>query len=163
MAVLNRISDLLIRLLTWIGGFFLVGMIVLTCANILFRWAWVPIRGTFELMGFFGAIVTAFALAYTQKKRGHISVNILIDTFPKKIQKIINTINHTICFFFFSVVAWQVAIKAKILMNTGEVTETLRIIYYPFAYCVAFGCAALALVLFVDLIKSLLPEKEGRS
>ena len=163
MVVLNRISDLLIRLLTWIGGFFLVGMIVLTCANILFRLAWVPIRGTFELMGFFGAIVTAFALGYTQIKRGHISVNILTDTFPKKIQKIINTINHTICFFFFSVAAWQIAIKAKTLMNTGEVTETLRIIYYPFAYCVAFGCAALALVLFADSIKSLLPEKEGRS
>ena len=90
-------------------------------------------------------------------------MNILTDTFPKNIQKIINTINHTICFFFFSVAAWQIAIKAKILMNTGEVTETLRIIYYPFTYCVAFGCAALALVLFADLIKSLLPEEEGRS
>ncbi len=163
MEVLDRISKLLIRLLTLLGGFFLVGMIVLTCANILFRLVWVPIRGTFELMGFFGAIVTAFALGHTQMRRGHISVDILTNSFPKKPRKVINAINHTICFFFFSVAAWQIAIKATTLMNTGEVTETLRIIYYPFTYGVAFGCAVLALVLFTDLIRSFLPEKEGQS
>lgn len=163
MEVLDRVSDFLNRLLTWIGGFFLVGMIVLTCSNILFRLVWVPIRGTFELMGFFGAIVTAFALGYTQKRRGHIAVDVLINTFSKKTRKVINIINHTICFSFFSVAAWQIAIKATNLLNTGEVTETLRIIYYPFTYGVAFGCAILSLVLFVDLIRSVIPKKEDKN
>ncbi|OEU67748.1 MAG: TRAP C4-dicarboxylate transporter [Desulfobacterales bacterium PC51MH44] len=163
MKFLDRINELLIRLLTWIGGFFMVGMIILTCANIFFRLVWVPIRGTFEMMGFFGAIVTAFALGYTQMKRGHIAVDVLINTFPKKIRKVINVINYTICFLFFSVAAWQIAIKATTLMNSGEVTETLRIIYYPFTYGVALGCAILSLVLFTDLIRSFIPEKEGQS
>jgi len=46
-------------------------------------------------------------------------------------------------------------------MNTGEITETLRIIYYPFTYGVALGCAVLSLVLFTDLIKSFITKKEG--
>ncbi|MDH3565826.1 MAG: TRAP transporter small permease [Desulfobacteraceae bacterium] len=161
MELLEKISVFLNRSLSWIGGVFLVGMIVLTCGNIVFRLVWVPIRGTFELMGYFGAIVTAFALGYTQMKRGHISVDVLVNTFSDKRRKVVDTINYTVCFLFFGVAAWQIAVKATTLMNTGEITETLRIIYYPFTYGVALGCAVLSLVLFTDLIKSFIPKKEG--
>ena len=160
MKVLDRISTFLNRLLLWIGGFFLVGMIILTCSNILFRLSWVPIKGTFELMGYCGAIVTAFALGYTQIKRGHIAVDVLVNTFSDKARNIINAINYTVCFLFFSVAAWQIAVKATTLMNTGEITETLRIIYYPFTYGVAFGCAVLSLVLFTELVRPFFAEKE---
>jgi len=161
MELLEKISVFLNRSLSWIGGVFLVGMIVLTCGNIVFRLVWVPIRGTFELMGYFGAIVTAFALGYTQMKRGHIAVDVLVNSFSVKRRKVVDTINYTVCFLFFGVAAWQIAIKATTLMNTGEITETLRIIYYPFTYGVALGCAVLSLVLFTDLIKSFITKKEG--
>jgi TRAP-type C4-dicarboxylate transport system permease small subunit len=163
MEILDRISAFLNRLLLWVGGVFLVGMIVLTCANILFRMTWVPIIGTFELMGYFGGIVTAFALGYTQMKRGHIAVDVLVNTYSDKVRNIINAINYTVCFLFFSVAAWQIAVKATTLMNTGEITETLRIIYYPFTYAVAFGCAILSLVLFTDLVRSIFPKRGGKS
>ncbi|MGB6011526.1 MAG: TRAP transporter small permease [Desulfobacterales bacterium] len=161
MELLEKISVFLNRSLSWIGGVFLVGMIVLTCGNIVFRLVWVPIRGTFELMGYFGAIVTAFALGYTQMKRGHIAVDVLVNSFSDKRRKVVDTINYSVCFLFFGVAAWQISIKATTLMNTGEITETLRIIYYPFTYGVALGCAVLSLVLFTDLIKSFIPKKEG--
>lgn len=163
MEILDKISAFLNRLLLWIGGVFLVGMIVLTCANILCRMIWVPIIGTFELMGYCGGIVTAFALGYTQIKRGHIAVDVLVNTFSDKIRNIINAINYTVCFLFFSVAAWQIAEKATTLMNTGEVTETLRIIYYPFTYAVALGCAIISLVLFTDLVRSFFPKGVDKS
>ena len=159
MEILDRISTFLNRLLLWIAGIFLVGMIVLTCSNILFRLTWVPIKGTFELMGYCGAIVTAFALGYTQIKRGHIAVDVLVNTFSDKVRSIINAINYTVCFLFFSIAAWQIAVKATTLMNTGEITETLRIIYYPFTDGVAFGCAVLSLVLFTDFVRCFFSEK----
>ena len=133
-----------------------MSMILLCCANIFLRLGWMPIRGTFELMGFFGAIVTAFALSHTQNKGAHISVNILIDTFSTQTRHIIRAINNLICLIFFLIVAWQMAVKADILMQAGEVTETLRIIYYPFAYAVAFGCLILAMTFLTDLLKTLL-------
>jgi len=162
MEILDRINAFLNRLLLWVGGVFLVGMIVLTCANIFFRLTWVPIKGTFELMGYCGAIVTAFALGHTQMKRGHIAVKVLVNTFSGKTQNIVNAINYTVCFLFFVVAAWQIAVKATTLMNTGEITETLRIIYYPFTYGVAFGCAVLSLVLFTDLVRLFFMEKGGK-
>ena len=163
MKVLNKLCGMLARMLLWMGGFFLVAMIALTCTNILLRLVWMPVKGTFELMGFFGAIVTAFALSYTQMRRGHIAVDILVNTFTKKTRKVVDIINHTVCCLFFCIAAWQIALKAATLLNTGEVTETLRIIYYPFTYGVAFGCLALSLILFQDLVRTIINKKEDGS
>ncbi len=153
--MLDTLSRILNKLLVFLGGLFLVAMIVLTCANIISRLIWVPIIGTFELMGFFGALVTAFALGYTQVKRGHIAVDVLVNTFPNHVKKIIQTISDLICCIFFLMAAWQLAIKATTLLKTGEVTETLQVIYYPFTYAVAFGCLVLALTLLTELIRTL--------
>ena len=161
MILLEKLNRQLNRALVFIGGVFLVSMVVLTCANIVFRLTWVPIRGTYELMGFFGALVTAFALGHTQLKKGHIAVDVLINTFPRKTRRILSAVNGFICVFFFGIAAWQIAVKATTLMKTGEITETLRIIYYPFTYAVAFGCIVLVLVLFTDLLTALMPAKEN--
>ena len=84
MKRLEKFTTGLNRLLILVGGLFLVAMVILTCGNILLRIVWAPIPGTFELMGFFGALVAALALGYTQIKRGHIAVDVLIMTFSKK-------------------------------------------------------------------------------
>ena len=159
--LIEKISGLLNKLLTLLGGIFLVGMIVLTCANILSRLIWVPITGTFEMMGFFGAIVTAFALGYTQVKKGHIAVDVLVNRFSDGTKKVLSIINNTLCCLFFLVAAWQISVKATTLMKTGEVTETLQVIYYPFTYAVAFGCLVLSLTLITDIIREIIPEKRG--
>ncbi len=161
MHALEKVTLFLNRLLVWIGGGFLVAMILLTCSNIFLRLVWVPVKGTFELMGFFGAITTAFALGYTQIKRGHIAVDVLILSFSNKTRRVLDIINSLICMVFFSFVAWQITKYAGILRATGEVTETLRFPYYPFTYAVAAGCAVLALVFLTEFLKSLIPGKEG--
>lgn len=143
-----------------IGGVFLVAMILLTCANIVLRTVWLPVQGTVELMGFFGAIVTACALGYTQMKRGHIAVDVLINTFSRSTRSVLRAINNVFCLLFFSLVAWQLLKKSEILRQSGEVTETLRIIYYPFVYVVAVGCVALAFVLSRELSQTIFSEKK---
>ena len=147
--------------LAFVGGVFLVAMILLTCGNILLRIVWVPVPGTFELMGFFGAVTAAFALGYTQLRRGHIAVDVLIGRFSRGTRRVLLAINSLICLVFFAMVAWQIGLKATVLMRSGEVTETLRVAYHPFTYGVAVGCGALALVFFADLVRALWPDKES--
>ncbi|MDY0091143.1 MAG: TRAP transporter small permease [Candidatus Vecturithrix sp.] len=152
--------DQLHRLFILIGGTFLVAMVLLTCANILLRLVWLPVQGTVELMGFFGALVTACALGYTQIKRGHIAVDVLIHTFSRRTRNILQAINNILCLLFFGLVAWQLLNKAEILRQSGEVTETLRIVYYPFLYGIALGCIALSLVFGKDLSQWMLSIKK---
>jgi TRAP-type C4-dicarboxylate transport system permease small subunit len=152
MPILEKISRLMNQCFIFVAGTFMVAMILITCLNIFSRIVWVPVKGTFELMGFFGAVVTAFALGYTQAKKAHISVDILVNRFPKRVQKILNGINSVICLIFFALAGWQIAKLGNTLRTSGEVTETLRIIYYPFTYGVALGCFLLSLVLLVELV-----------
>jgi TRAP-type C4-dicarboxylate transport system permease small subunit len=160
MDLLMKINKILNMVLTLTGGVFLLGMILLTCANILIRQIYSPIPGAYELMGFAGAVVAAFALGYTQFTNGHISVTVLYDMYPKPLKRVISIINYSVCGIFFLVTAWYMLQKALTLKNTGELSETLRIIYYPFTLAVAFGCFILALALFTDLLKAVLQPKE---
>ncbi len=160
MEFLDKISRVLNEIFVWIAGFFLIVMILLTSANIFLRLVWMPVKGTFELMGFFGAIVTALALGYTQIKKGHIGIDILVNQFSAKAQRILNGANYLICMIFFSLAGWQIAKWATTLWQTGEVTETLRIIFYPFTYGVALGCIILSFVLLVDFLKMLIQKQE---
>lgn len=160
MNALLKLNKMLNMALTLAGGVILTGMIVLTCTNIVARQIFIPVRGTFELMGYSGALVTAFALGYTQFTNGHISVDVLVNTYPKHVKKMIAILNYTLCCIFFFITSWQVLQKALTLKNAGELSETLRIIYYPFTFAVALGCLVLSLALFTDLLKILLPVKE---
>jgi len=161
MEFLDRVSHIVNLVFIWIAGIFLAAMVLLACANIFFRIVWVPVRGTFELMGYFGAVVTALTLGYTQSKGGHIAVDILVLKFSLKTRRFLLAINNLICLIFFALVAWQVTKYARNLWVTGEVTETLGIIYYPFAYGVAAGCAALCLVFLIDFLKIIFNDKES--
>ncbi|MGB9438544.1 MAG: TRAP transporter small permease [Desulfobacterales bacterium] len=160
MRVLEKISRILNRTVVLIAGAFMVAMILITCANIFLRIVWMPIKGTFELMGFFGAVATALVLGHTQLKKAHISVDILVNGLSPRIRTVFNGVNYLICMIFFAVLGWQISRLATTLWKTGEVTETLRIVYYPFTYGVAFGCFLLALVLLVDLLKLFFTKNE---
>ncbi len=163
MVILDRISHYLNQILISIAGLFLIAMILLTCANVFLRLVWMPVRGTFELMGYFGAVLTAFVLGYTQIRRGHIAIDIVVLRFSKSAQGILNAINDVICMVFFALVTWQIAKYAGTLWETGEVTETLQIIYYPFTYGVAFGCAVLSLVFLTDFLKRVTKHGEDKA
>jgi TRAP-type C4-dicarboxylate transport system permease small subunit len=162
MAVLEKIYRILSQVFVWVAGLCLVAMILMTCANIFLRIVWIPLKGTYELMGYFGALVTAFALGYTQMKKGHIAVDVLVTLFNPKAQKLLQAINCLICTVFFAIAGWQIFQYATTLWRTGEVTETLRIGYYPFAYGVASGCLLLALVMLIEFLQLLFTRQEAR-
>ncbi len=150
--MLETIINWLARLLIWIACGFMLGMVGLTCANITIRVFMVPISGTFELMGYFGAVAAALSLGYTQIRKGHIFVDIVYNVFPEKIQKLLSLINSIVCLCFFALISRQLVKWGNTLRLTEQVTETLNIIYYPFVFAVALGCAVLCLVFFVEIL-----------
>ena len=159
---LDKLSSVLNKWFIWIGGFALLLMISIACANMLMRPLGAPIKGSYELVGFLGALTVAFALGYTQITRSHIAIDVLATRYSKRTRRIMNGISSFLCMIFFVLVAWQVAVFATAIWKRGETSETLRIIFHPFVYLVAICCALLAFVLFIDFLKSLVSEREGR-
>lgn len=140
----------------------LSAMTIMICTNVFLRLFGTPLNGTFELMGLFGAIVTAFALGYSQMTKKHIAIDIVVCYFRDSTRKALDFTNYLFSAAFFAIAAYRIAIWAGILMKTGEVTETLKIIYYPFAYGVALGCAVFALVFLNQSLRAIFARPEPK-
>lgn len=156
---LDTISALITKALTFMAGLFLVSMMILACANMVLRAIWSPLNGTFELMGFMGAVVAAFSLAFAQRQKSHIAVGILLKRFPPLIRRLADASTSVISCGFFVIAGMETYKWASFLVETGELSETLQIIYHPFVFATAAGCFALAFVLVVDTLKILTAEK----
>lgn len=148
---LSRIVTFLEEKLQFIGGSFLIVMVLLTTANIIGRKFGFPIKGTVELVGIFSALVISASLALTQSQGGHIAVNILTEHFSQPVQKVLGIINALICSVFFVILAKALFNLANTLLTKGEITETLHLPLWPFVFFCALGVLALALSLAVQI------------
>lgn len=136
------------------GGVSLLALTLLATMNVALRIFQVPVSGTYEVVSFLGAIVTAGALGYTQKRKDHIVVDILSEKFPAPVKRALDRVSYAILLVFFSIVSWQTFVYGKRLLLTGELSETLKITYYPFVFLVSAGFAVLALTIFLDLVET---------
>jgi TRAP-type C4-dicarboxylate transport system permease small subunit len=152
MGALDKLAETVEVILQVAGRAFLVAMMVLACANIFLRLLGHPISGHFELLGFFGACLFALNLGLTERQRGHISVDLLFNRFPARWQTVLETVGSVASMLFFGVVSWQLFVWADIIAGANEVSETLRIPFYPFMYVVAVGCLFLAFVLLLNVL-----------
>jgi TRAP-type C4-dicarboxylate transport system permease small subunit len=133
----------------------IIVMMLLTCADVVLRLFGHPILGTYEMIGFLGSIVVSFSMAYTSLEKGHVSVEILVERLPERLQMVIDTIGSFISTVLFGLISWQSAIYALDLKHSGEVSMTLQMPIYPFLLGMAVGCAMLCLVLVVEMLRSM--------
>ena len=159
MNILQKLTDRINRLCVWISGTALILMMLLGFGNVVSRLVWRPIRGTFEIIGFLGAVTIALALGTTQLHKNHVAVDIVTSHYNRRWRRLTAIISYLITAPFFLVVAWQIWVWGRNVMETGETSETLGIIFYPFIFIVAAGFAFLAFILLLDLVKTIRPEK----
>jgi len=147
---LEKINRFFNKLFMVIGGLALLGVMLLATANVLFRMFHKPMSGSYEIVGFLGAAVIAFALGYTQRRKDHIVVDIISKKYPGWLRRSVDILRYPAEMTFFTIVGWHVFKLGMRIREEGEVSETLKIIFYPFIFCVAIGFASLALNLFFD-------------
>jgi TRAP-type C4-dicarboxylate transport system permease small subunit len=126
------------------------------------RAVWVPVKGTFELMGFSGALAAAFALAATQRGKGHITVTLLKGYLPEWLEKTLVLFSFVLSGSFFGLVSWHCGQRALGIWRLGELSETLQLVYYPVVFAVALGFVALALALVTDFFIVLFSANKRR-
>jgi TRAP-type C4-dicarboxylate transport system permease small subunit len=164
MKYLDRFDLILNKAAMVAGGIALMAVMVLATGNVLLRIFGVPFTGSYEIISFLGAVVTAAALGYTQRHKDHIIVDIISDRFPPGLKRAVEAVSYLVTACFFSVIAWQTAKWGMMIRESGELSETQKIMYDPFVFGVALGFAFLALACSIDLLKSLLnaeaPEAE---
>ncbi|NDV28876.1 TRAP transporter small permease [Desulfovibrio sp. JC010] len=152
---LEKTAIWICRILAVIAGAALTLMIILACANMVSRAVWVPVKGTFELMGFLGAVTAGFSLGFSQLHRSHIAVGLLFNRFPKSMQVVLDALSSAVSCVFFVFCANETFKWGMFLYDLEEVSETLGIAFYPFVFAVAFGCLSMAFIVMLDILRIL--------
>jgi TRAP-type C4-dicarboxylate transport system permease small subunit len=160
MKYLDSINIFLNRLLLILGGIAVILLMSLATINVVLRIFHIPYSGTYEMVSFLGAIVIAFALGYTQKRKDHIVVDILTERFSKQTNKVLSIVSYGITMVFFAVVSWQIFVFGMKIWKSGEVSETLKIVYHPFIFSVSIGFAVLSLTIVIDFLKTIFAQEE---
>lgn len=163
MDFLEKIHNLLDKAFLVLGGVAALALMVMATGNVCLRVFGMPYRGAYELAAFLGAVVTAFALGYTQKKKSHIVVDILTETFSNRVKRILDAISYLIGMSFFAIISWVIVKWGIRIAGSGEVSETLKIAYYPFIYSVALGFGFLCLTLFLDFLHTVMGKRGNPS
>jgi TRAP-type C4-dicarboxylate transport system permease small subunit len=165
MKFLEALNAYINKALVVLGGIAILALMTLATGNVVLRTFHLPFRGTYEIVSFLGAVVIAFALGFTQKAKSNIVVDILSEKFPSALASVLDKLANIVIMVFFLIVAWQVYVYGMKIYESHEVSETLKVIFYPFVFMVSLGFAALSFTGFVDLLKALVGREgqEGRS
>ena len=160
MKYLETVNDFLNKILMILGGIAVMALMLLATGNVILRIFSMPYKGTYEIVSFLGAVVIAFALGFTQKRRDNIVVDILTNKYPKELQNLVDKIADLVIMIFFALVCWQIYVWGIKIVESREVSETLKIPFHPFVFAVAIGFAILSFTAFIDFLKKLFREEE---
>jgi len=130
-------------------------MMLLTTTDVIMRLVATPIPGVYEIVGLLGVVAVSFSLAYTSVEKGHIAVEFLVRKLsPKNPGSRCRGKRFSFLVLFFFICR-QCVVYAGVLKESGEVSLTIQMPIYPFVYGIAIGCAALCIVLLMELIQSI--------
>jgi len=161
MQGLTKFNEYLNHVFALIAGISLVLMMVAAAVNMIMRILGNPLSAH-EVVAFLSALVVSLPLGYTQLKKSHIAVDILSSKFSAGTRKVITGISLALGIVFFFLATWEVASYGNTLRLSGEVSETLRIPFFPFTYGVAIACGVMTFCLIMDfLVLISAPKKVG--
>ena len=163
--ILSRLDKgiaLMSKIIFWIAGVGLVGMLLLIVADVIgIKIFNSPVPGGLETVSFLAVVAIAFAVPYTQLMRGHVAVDFIVEKLPRRLKLVIDVLTVFLSVCLAGTMAWYSFRYAAKLYDTGEVSMTQKIPYYPFVYAMAVCFVAFFLVLVSDLAKSI--AKAGKT
>ena len=147
------------RFLAVIAGATLVFVMLLTVLDVILRYFGYPIIGVYDLVALGGAIVVGFTMPLAAEKRIHVYMEMAFQGHSRTVKQILNLLTRLIVFGISFVVAWNLIRLGIDFRRTGEVSLTIRIIYYP----VAIGLGACFFIQMLVLVVQIFQVFSGGS
>ena len=149
LAGFQKFEDALIRLLTLVSGSALLGLMLITCIDVVGRWLFnKPLTGSTELTEVGLAIVVFGALPFVCWRENNIAVDILDSRFSPLMTKVRSILIHIISAFCLTFLGQRLFVLASRSLSYGEVTEYLEI---PLGWVISF-MAVLCILTALSLV-----------
>ena len=155
MANFWKIIQWIVDKMKIIGAICLVGMMLLTCVDVVGRAFGHPIFGSVEIVGYMAILSVVMAMPYTHQVQGHIGVEIVVRLFSEKTQTIIEICNGIISLALFAVVTWRMTVYANTMKESGEVSMNLELPEHVIIYVTAFCLMTFTLIILRDMLNNI--------
>jgi TRAP-type transport system small permease protein len=148
--------DMLSRFMGIIAIFVLVVMMLFTVLNVVMRAVFnSPIPGDVELIEVGMVCVGFLGLAWCALRGMHISVDLVVSFFPRRVQAVFDVFSYVIGLAISILMAWRGFLEGIANRDLNNMSATLGFPIYPFYWVTATGYAVLCLAILVLLVKSI--------
>jgi TRAP-type C4-dicarboxylate transport system permease small subunit len=122
-----------------------------------------PLHGAFELTETLMVLVAFLPLAANQQRRGHISVELLVQRFGPGMKRVSDGLSHVMSFCFYALLArqgWVFAIDSvqRLEYRSGLIAFPV----YPAKCAMAAGLSLMALQCLVDVASLFRRSRDGK-
>jgi TRAP-type C4-dicarboxylate transport system permease small subunit len=135
-----------------IAGTVLVLIMLLTSLDVILRYLGYPITGTYDLVSLGAAFVVGFAIPRTSLDKTHVSVDILVEKFPRS-KGVFEVATRIMGLFFFLLLGWNLIKMGASFARTGDSTQTLSVPFYPIAFALGICAFMECVVLLSDIAR----------
>jgi TRAP-type C4-dicarboxylate transport system permease small subunit len=134
-----------------LAGIILLVMFIMTLMEVAMRFLWRPIPGTYELISFLGGLVIGFSVPFTSQNNGHVNVDFMIERASTARKSMIIMSTRIIVMAFFLLIGGSLVLMGIDLHGTKEVSQTLKVPYYPVAIGLGLGFLIQAVQFCLDI------------
>lgn len=149
----TRIVKFITNMTKWISFIMLIVLVPLVTFFSISRSFGVPIIGDIEIVQFSMVVLIMGSLAYTERMNSHITIGLLVDRFPAKVQIVLDFIAQLSTIVFAFIVCWAFTSK----VNLTQTSDMLNISFVPFKIFLVIcfiGWALEALLKFIGIVEN---------
>jgi len=149
------------RWLLWVGVVAGVACFVITFADVVsYKFLRFPFVWGYDMVSFTLLISLAAAGSVTLINDRHLSVDVLVDKFPKRVQAVVESVVSLLSLTVAVAVVWYGILYGLSLKTLGQISLTTGLPLYPLAFVIAAGFVPIALLFFVKILKSILSLRQ---
>jgi TRAP-type C4-dicarboxylate transport system permease small subunit len=152
----------LVESLKLVGAVCLVGMMAVTCVDVVGRFLGHPLFGSVEIVGFMAILAVAAALPYTHQARAHIGVEIVMRLLPERVQAVVEMVTSIVALGLFALVTWRMALYARTMQKSGEVSMNLEFPEYLIIFAVAICFLVFTVMIIQDITGNMRKLRGGK-
>ena len=143
----DRFNKKFSYLVEWVGLAGLLLMMFITCIDVvgskIFR---LPFPGAIDFVMLSQLSAISFAIAASLILGRHVEVEFFVPLLPASVRAIVDCIVQLLGLSLFVLICGRLIVYGVYLQKGYEVTSTIRIPLYPFAYGIALACIPTCLV-----------------
>ena len=141
----------------FIASITLICMMLLTVLDVILRYFSHPFIGVYDIVACSGLLIIGFSLPLAAERKVHVYMEIGSGMYGRNVKQILNVITRLLAIGVSFFIGWNLIDLGIGFYQTGEVSLTIEIAYYPIAIVLG-GCFLVQIPIFFSEILNTLSK-----